>query len=455
MPLKPSLPKWPDNDIVRAGRETVETLQKAGHEAYFVGGCVRDWLIGGEPYDVDIATSAHPEVVQNLFPKTREVGARFGVVLVAYPHAVIEVATFRSEGAYADFRRPSEVRYGTLEEDAQRRDFTINALYYDPTSAKLVDFFSGALDLRRRILKTVGAARHRFEEDALRLIRAVRLTVRYNLEIETNTRKAIVAKGQNLKEIAIERVAEELLRILIGPTPGRAMHLMLDLGLWQYVIPELEALKGCEQGADMHPEGDVFTHTALVLDNLPPDPPPALALAALLHDIGKPRTLSHEGGRIRFIGHQKVGAEMAGEICRRLRYSSELTDRVVELVDHHMMFMDVAKMKPSTLKRFVGRPDFQLDLDLHRADSMASHGDLDAYHFCIEERRSLATEHGAGLLPAPLITGDDLIALGMKPGPHFKDILDAVHDEHLEGRVRTHEDAIAFVRTRADAAPQG
>ena len=449
MPDKPSLPPLPDTEIVKAASRVVGVLQDAGHEAYFVGGFVRDWLLRIEHYDVDVATSARPEEVVKLFERTREVGAHFGVVLVIVDKTPIEVATFRTEGTYTDFRRPDEVNYGTLEEDAHRRDFTINALYYDPVAGRLEDFFAGALDLRRRVLRTVGPPLRRFREDALRLIRAVRFAVRYELEIEPRTRKAIIGNGKNLEKISKERVGEELLRILIGPNPGRAMRMLSDLELWDYIIPEVEAMGAVEQGQKMHPEGNVFKHTALVLDNLPEDPSPALALGALLHDVGKAATRTHDGKRIRFSGHQKVGAEMTGEICRRLRYSNELTDRVVDMVEHHMRFLDVRRMSPAKLKRFVTQPGFQSHLDLHRADSLASHGDLDAYEFCVEQRRELQAAHGEQMQPKPLATGDDLIALGLEPGPRFKDLLEALHDEQLEGRITSREEALAFLKASA------
>lgn len=445
----PGLPPLPDNELVRDAREVCAVLQEAGFEACFVGGCVRDWLLGLEPHDIDVATSARPEQVAALFEKTREVGAHFGVVLVHFSFAVIEVATFRRDGEYIDFRRPVEVHYGTMEEDAKRRDFTINAMFYDPIGGKLKDFYSGTLDLRRRILRSVGHARDRFEEDALRLMRAVRLAIRFDLEIELHTRKAIVAKAPNLQKISMERIGEELVRILTGPNAGRAMHLMSDLGIWAQIVPEVEALKGCEQGADKHPEGDVFVHTALALDKLPPDPPPELALSVLLHDIAKPRTQKREEGRIRFLGHQKVGAEMAEEICRRLKLSAAVAEEVADLVDHHMQFMDVWKMKESKLKRFLGKANFPKHLELHKCDSLASHGDLDAYNFCVDRRRELAVEHGEEMKPKPLATGEDLITLGLKPGPRFRELLDALHDEQLEGRVRTREEAMEYLRRRS------
>lgn len=446
---RPHLPPLPDNSVVSAAREVTEKLQQAGHEAYFVGGFVRDWLLGIEHYDVDVATSARPEQIEKLFGKTREVGARFGVVLVIIDHVPTEVATFRTDGVYSDFRRPDEITYGTLEDDAARRDFTVNAIYYDPVAKRLFDFHAGTLDLRRRVLRTVGPAIKRFGEDALRLMRAVRFATHYALEIEPRTLKAIIRKAPLLAEISKERVGEELIRILTGPHPGRAFKLMSELCLWPHIAPEIEALKGAQQGKIAHPEGDVFDHTALVLDNLPENPPPALALAALLHDIAKPQTLERdEEGSIHFYGHQKLGAEVAEQICRRLRLSNELIDQTAQLVENHMRFMHVREMKPSTLKRFVGRPDFQLHLDLHRADSLGSHGDLDAYEYCIERRRELATEHGESMKPEPLARGGDLIAMGLTPGPAFSLLLDELHDEQLEGHVKDRTEALKFLKRR-------
>ncbi len=432
-----------------AARDVVMRLQRAGHQAYFVGGFVRDWLLGIEHYDVDIATSATPPEIIGLFEETREVGVHFGVVLVRHQGVTHEVATFRRDGEYIDFRRPREVHYGTLEEDAARRDFTINALYYDPLAGVLKDFHAGALDLRRRVLRTVGPAVKRFEEDALRLLRAVRFAVRYELEIEPRTRRALQLKAPNLAQISRERIGEELLRILTGPRPGVAMRLMSALGLWAVTIPEVEELRGCEQGNEAHPEGDVFEHTARALDALPPDPDPALALGALLHDIAKPRTFKREAERITFAAHQTLGAEMARAICRRLRLSNELTDQVADLVHYHMRFMDVRRMREANLRRLLARPDFQLHLELHRADSLASHGDLDAYEYCLEKRRELLVEHGEALEPPPLASGRDLIALGHRPGPDFRRWLDALREAQLEGRIRTREEALAFLRREA------
>lgn len=446
---KPRLPPLPDTECVRAGRAVVERLKGAGHEAYFVGGFVRNWLLGIEHLDVDIATSAHPEVVQELFEKTRAVGAHFGVVLVELKGQSVEVATFRTDLAYKDSRRPEGVEYGTLEQDAERRDFTVNALYYDPVEEKLVDLVQGRLDLRRRMLRTVGPAATRFQEDALRLMRAIRFAAHYELEVEDGTRKAFRVRAKNLDNISKERIGEELIKIFSGPNRGRSMRLMHDLKVWPHVIPEVEEMIGCEQGPRAHPEGDVFTHTALALDHLPDNPSAALAIATLLHDIGKPRTRTRND-RIHFYNHQHVGAEMAREICARLKFSGDLTGQIVHLVERHMDFLQVLDMRPAKIKRFVGREDFQLHLQLHRADSLASDGDLTSYEYCVEQRKRLKEEYGHALLPEPLATGHDLIELGLEPGPSFSDILDALHDEQLEGRVKTAEDASAFLKARVD-----
>jgi len=441
----------PDTESVRVGRAVVEKLKAAGHEAYFVGGFVRDWLLRIEHLDIDIATSAHPEVVQELFEKTRAVGAHFGVVLVELDGHSIEVATFRTDGTYKDSRRPENVEYGTLEQDADRRDFTVNALYYDPVEEKLVDLVQGQLDLRRRMLRTVGAAAKRFQEDALRIMRAIRFASHYELEVDGGTRKAFNVRAKNLDNISKERIGEELLKIFTGPNRGRSMNLMHELKVWPHVIPEVEELVGCEQGKKTHPEGDVFIHTALALDKLPDNPPPALAMATLLHDIGKPRTRS-QGGGIHFYNHQHVGAEMAREICTSLKFSGDLTNQIVYLVERHMDFFQVKDLRPAKIKRFVGREDFQLHLELHRADSLASDGDLTSYEYCVQQREKLKEEYGHALTPEPLATGHDLIELGMKPGPPFSDILDDLHDEQLEGRISTREEALAFLQSRADKA---
>jgi len=445
---------WPDGPLVAQAGAVVRALQEAGHEAYFVGGAVRNWALGLPLKDIDIATSAPPEAVAALFDESRSVGAHFGVMLVHREAFTFEVATFRAEGSYVDHRRPGEVRYGSLGEDYVRRDFTVNAMYYDPVAARLIDPAGGQADLARRLLRAVGDPDRRFAEDALRLLRAVRFAVRYDLEIEPATAEALRAHAPTLREISLERIADELVRILTGPHPGRAMRLMDELGLWPGVIPEIEPMHGCQQPPNFHPEGDVFVHTALVLDHLalawPGEPPAELALGALLHDVGKPPTFEEDGDRIRFPEHQRVGAEMADRIGRRLRLSNRLRETVVELVGDHMRFMDAPRMKRSTLRRFLGRPDFDLHLALHQADCLASHGNLDNYYFCIELRKKIAEEdRQAALLPPPLIGGRDLIALGLKPGPTFKKLLDAAREEQLEGKLHTREEALAWIKEQS------
>lgn len=447
------LPAFPESDATRSALAIVKRLQNSGHEAWYVGGAVRNWLMREPLKDIDIATSARPDVVKTLLPAAKSVGAHFGVVLVTLDGHTHEVATFRSEGSYVDRRRPESVRYGTIEEDWRRRDFTINALYYDPIAGKIFDPADGRADIARRRLATVGNPNERFEEDALRLMRAVRFAARYDLEIEPETAAAIRTCAPYLSDISAERVADELIKIMTGPNPGRAMRMMSELGLWAEVIPEIEAMHGCEQPANFHPEGDVFVHTALVLDAIraswPGEPPPELALAALLHDVGKPPTFEVGEDRIRFPEHQSVGANMADAIGQRLKLSGKMRDEISELVANHMRFMDVQRMGRSTLRRFLGREDFEFHLALHKADCLGSHNKLDNYEFCIAMRRRIAEEdREQALIPKPLVNGDDLIAMGLKPGPQFSKLLNEVHERQLEGEINNRDEALAWLRER-------
>jgi poly(A) polymerase len=419
----------------------VKRLREAGHDALFVGGAVRNHLLGLPPKDYDVATSARPQDVASLFPRCRLAGARFGVVLVVDGRIQTEVTTFRSDGVYLDRRHPLEVHFSTAEADARRRDFTVNALFYDPLTGKVIDYVGGRADLKKRLLRAIGRPEERFAEDALRLLRAARFAKRFDLTIEPKTRKAIAANAPLLRQISAERVRDELSAILTGRDPGGALMLMLELGLLEVVLPEVAAMRGVAQPQDFHPEGDVLEHVASCFRALEKPPSPALAFGILLHDVGKPPTFE-QADRIRFSLHARVGVEMSEALCRRLRIPNQLRRRIVGLVADHMRFMEAQRMKRSTLRRFMAKPGFEEDLELHRVDCLASHRNLDNYEFCLRVQKELAGEDEEAA-PPPLVTGRDLIALGMKPGPSFKGILREVHDLQLEGTVRTREEALA------------
>lgn len=429
---------------LRAGAvAVVRRLREAGFSAYWVGGCVRDIEMGRTPHDYDIVTDARPEEVSALFPASLQVGAQFGVVVVSSDGRQYEVATFRTEGPYLDGRRPSSVTFVDAASDVRRRDFTINGLLYDPVEERTYDLVGGRADIAARIVRTIGDPTARFAEDRLRMLRAVRLAAELEFEIEPETYRALCAHAPTISSVSAERIRDEFLRLLISPGRGGGIRRLAASGLLAAILPEVAAMVGVEQPFEFHPEGDVFTHTVLVLEHLR-DPHPVLALAALLHDIGKPPTMTRTD-RIRFHGHDEVGAALAEEICRRLRLSSAETDHVVALVREHLHVKDLPKMRPARAKRFLLRADAGDHLELHRADCLASHGHLDVYDWAVATRDALRAEH---LRPAPLLTGDDLIALGYVPGPHFKIMLEAVWDAQLEGAIRTTDDARAFVRAR-------
>lgn len=430
----------------------VERLHEAGHEAWWVGGCVRDAALGVEVKDYDIATSARPDEVCGIFPKSDLVGAHFGVALIVEDGASFDVATYRKDGKYIDHRRPTEVSFGTMEEDARRRDFTVNALYYDPAKQETVDPVGGQSDLDDRVLRAIGEPLERFQEDALRLLRAVRFSVRFGLTIEPATRDALMTSAPMIAEISAERVRDELVLMLIGPRPGQAIRALSELGLLRVVLPEIEAMKGVEQPAEFHPEGDVFTHTCLALDAMTPAlghdrVSPTLAMGVLLHDVGKPPTFRRAPDRIRFDLHMNVGAELADAICRRLSFSRRDREEIVSLVKRHMRFMDVQRMKVSTLKRFMAAPNFDEDLALHRADVSSYDGGVGNYDYCVQRREEFQSE-SRNILPEPFISGADLIAMGHTPGPRFREILDALADAQMEGEVTTKEEAEEWVRGR-------
>jgi len=419
----------------------VRMLRDAGHEAYFAGGCVRDLVMGVPPHDYDVTTSARPEEVMMLFRKTVPVGAAFGVVLVILGGREYEVATFRTEGAYSDGRHPDAVAYATAEEDVTRRDFTINGLLYDPVAGKVIDHVGGRRDIERGIVRTIGDADERFAEDQLRLIRAVRFAARLDFAIEPATLEALTRLAPTVTTVSWERIRDELVKMLVGPNRGRALRLLHETGLLAAVVPEVEAMAGVEQPTQFHPEGDVFEHTALVLDALEA-PNPVRALGALLHDVGKPPTYT-EADRIRFNNHDVVGAELADAICKRLKFSGEMRQQVVDIVRNHMRFMHAPKMREAKLKRLLRRETFDDELAVHRADCVASHGDMTVYDFLVMKQAELPPEQ---IRPTPLITGHDLIAAGYEPGPLFGEILDAVEDLQLEGTLATRDDALAWVR---------
>ena len=434
----------PDTPAARLARQVIDRLHSAGYQAYLVGGCVRDLLLGRQPEDFDIATDARPEEVLHLFPKAELVGAHFGVALVRDGEAHVQVATFRSDDSYLDGRHPTQVRYEDRpEEDVKRRDFTVNALMYDVQSGRVRDFVDGQRDLEARLIRTVGDPEARFAEDHLRMLRAVRFAAALRFTIHPDTFDAIRRLKSRIRRVSAERIRDEIFRILTEGGARYGFELLDESGLLEELLPEVAALKGVRQPPEYHPEGDVWTHTLLMLERME-KPTVALALGVLLHDVGKPPTF-RETDRIRFHNHAKVGAEMAAEICRRLRCSREITARVAALARDHLKFIDVKKMRPATLKRFLREPHFEELLELHRLDCLASHGNLENYEFC---KRKLAELSEQDLRPKPLITGRDLIAAGYRPGPAFRRMLEAVETAQLEGKLDSPAAALAFVRSR-------
>lgn len=439
---KSELPTVVDDQRTAAER-ICRALHDAGHRALLAGGCVRDLLLGNPPRDFDVATSAHPEQVMALFEKTVPVGAAYGVVIVVEPEGPIEVATFRSDGPYLDGRHPSVVTFRGEREDAARRDFTINAMFYDPCAKQVIDYVDGQADLRAKIVRTVGDPEVRFSEDYLRLLRAVRFAARLEFDIERITYEAIQRLAHLIKETGVERIRDELIKMLTEGGTRRAFELMDDTGLLEHVLPEVARMKGVQQPPEFHPEGDVFHHTILMLDRLQ-NPSPALALGVLLHDVGKPPTAKEED-RIRFNNHDKVGAQIAEEICRRLRLSNEVTERVVWLVDQHMRVAHAPQMRESKLKRFIREDGFDELLELARLDCLTSHADLRTIEWIERYRSELKPE---AVRPTPVLTGHDLIAMGYAPGPLFSEMLRVVEDAQLEGAIRTKAEAEAMVRDR-------
>jgi poly(A) polymerase len=423
------------------------TLRQNGHQAYLVGGCVRDLESGREPTDYDVSTDARPGRVQELFPRSLAIGAKFGVILVVEDGAEVEVATFRSDVGYSDGRHPDRVVYSdTPQEDVRRRDFTINGLLMDPATREVIDFVDGRADLRAGIVRTIGDARVRFAEDKLRMMRAVRFAARFGFLVEAKTLAATQELAARITQVSPERMREELTKLLTEGAARRGFELLDETGLLAVVLPDVARMKGVQQPPQFHPEGDVWIHTRMMLEKLPPDCSPTLAWGVLLHDVGKPSTFAPAtgpGSRIRFDGHVEVGARMAESICRELRFSNDDTAQIETLVANHLRFKDVKQMRQATLKRFVRLPRFEEHLELHRLDCLASHGSLEAYDLV---RQFLAETPPEQVRPPRLVTGEDLKGMGIQPGPRFKEILLAVEEAQLDGRLADRESALQFAR---------
>lgn len=436
-----------DNAIRGTATEIVRRLRAAGFEAFWVGGCVRDFLLRREPQDFDIATDARPEQVEKLFKRTIPVGRQFGVLVVVEEKLQFQVATFRAESDYQDGRRPSQVRFGDARADAERRDFTVNGLFYDPVSETLHDWVGGEADLRARIIRTIGSPAERFAEDHLRLLRAVRFAAQLDFEIEPRTFSAIKELAPKIRRISAERIREELQKLFLPLHAARGLELLRESGLLAQVLPELEATAACEQSPDFHPEGNVFNHLHRMLSNLPVLCDSLLPWAVLMHDIAKPLTASRdaETGAIHFYGHEKIGAAMTKEILTRLRFPRRETETVAAAVRHHMQFKDAPQMRKSTLRRLLLRPTFPLELELHKLDCLGSHGRLDVYDFLVRAAEEL--QHRPGIRP-PLLSGHDLIKLGIKPGPGMGALLAELREKQLADEIKTRTQARAWLKIK-------
>jgi poly(A) polymerase len=436
-----------DKPLRAAAVEIVRHLQTAGFSAFWVGGCVRDFLLGREPGDYDIATSALPEQVEKLFKRTVAVGRKFGVMVVVENGRPFQVATFRAEADYRDGRHPEQVTFGDAEADAQRRDFTVNGLFYDPVAEKLHDWVGGEKDLRAKIIRTIGSPGERFAEDHLRLLRAVRFAAQLGFEIEPQTFAAVRTLAPKIELISAERIRDELIKLFSPPHAARGLVLLRDSGLLPGVLPELVATIACEQSPDFHPEGTVFEHIRLMLEKMPPGAHESLPWAVILHDIAKPATAERDPvtGKIHFYGHEKVGAALAERILQRLRFPKKQTDEIIACVRQHMQFKDVKQMRKATLRRLLLRETFPLELELHRLDCLGSHGALDHYEYLVQQAAEL--EKRPAIRP-PLLTGDDLIALGVKPGPAMGALLAEIREKQLQDELKTPREAHAWARKR-------
>jgi len=421
----------------------VRRLVDAGFRAVFAGGCVRDRILGVEPKDFDIATDARPEVVLKLFDRTVAVGAKFGVIAVIVGDDQFEVATFRADAAYLDGRRPSAVRFGAIEEDAIRRDFTIGGMFYDPIADQLIDLVDGMRDLRAGIIRAIGNPDERFEEDHLRILRAIRFAARLNFTIDPATWSAMLRSAPKITQIAAERIGEEIAMMMTEGGAARAMDLMIASGLMQLLLPEVVEMRGCAQPENFHPEGDVYTHTRIGVAMLPAGCSETVAFGILLHDIAKPRCRAETGDKVTFYGHVEQGAVMAAEMLARLKRSRAVQERVAYLVKNHLKLCMAPRMRPATLKRMLAEDGFDELMEVAFMDAMASSSYLGFWHFC---KHAMSTMTAQEIRPPRLIGGDDLKELGFTPGPRFKAILKDVEDQQLDGLLANRDDALEYVR---------
>jgi len=437
----------PNDPIGKAALAIVERLQLAGYAAFWVGGCVRDFLLGRAPGDYDIATNALPEQIEQCFRRTIPVGRKFGVIVVVERKHQFQVATFRAEADYQDGRHPEKVSFGDARADASRRDFTVNGLFYDPVRKELHDWVGGEKDLRARIIRTIGPPEERFAEDHLRLLRAVRFAAQLDFQIGHETLDAVRKLAAKIRDISAERIRDELIKLFAWPHASRGLALLRESGLLERVLPEIAATITCEQSPDFHPEGSVFEHLLLMLKHLPARSDPLLAWAVLLHDVAKPVTASRDSptGSIHFYGHERIGADMAKDVLERLRFPRNQIDEVVKAVRYHMQFKDAREMRKATLRRLLLRPTFPLEIELHRLDCLGSHGGLEVYHFLLEQAKEL--ENQPQIRP-PLINGYDLQKLGMKPGPALGALLAEIREKQLQDELKTPIEARAWAKKR-------
>ncbi len=425
----------------RQARQIAAKLTKAGFIAYFAGGYVRDLIMNTPAKDYDIATTASPDEVVKLFDKTVAVGKQFGVIIAVLDGRHFEIATFRREGPYRDGRHPENVSFTTPEEDAKRRDFTVNGLFFDPVKEEVIDYVGGRNDIQAKIIRTIGKAEERFEEDRLRMLRAIRFAANLGFQIESKTWSAIKSMREKIHSVSQERIRDELIKMFTRPNAGIGLELLSECGLLAEILPEIEAMKGVEQPPEHHPEGDVFIHTKMLMDQLD-QPSAVLAFGALLHDVGKPATFSDEGGKIHFYNHPHIGSEIAGKLLTRLRFSNRDIADILSCVENHMKFANVKEMRVGKLKQFIARGNFDTELALHKIDCLASHGKLELFHFLNEKKEEFKKEE---LKPKPVLNGNDLLELGIKAGPKMKEILEEAYSLQLEHKIQSKDEAKNWV----------